>query len=198
MGFGRFPPTSGQPFGRKTRDGDAADGHPPHRRDGATRRPPSIVKAASGWDAHPRRETFGSPPSMEAEERTEHGSDAAQPAEPDAAVAGADSWSGDDDARFAGLAAPSPMVAELAADNGKAAPQQTGARGVDSEFERALSSPGPDAGEDQHGDLPVDEVDDIAVTIGRVVGIHGSVLWGSLYDDEDNTAASAARMGALV
>jgi hypothetical protein len=36
------------------------------------------------------------------------------------------------------------------------------------------------------------------VTIGRVVGIHGPVLWGTLYDDEDNTAASAARMGALV
>ena len=41
-------------------------------------------------------------------------------------------------------------------------------------------------------------MDDIAVTIGRVVGIHGSVLWGTLYDDEDNTGASAARMGALV
>ena len=46
--------------------------------------------------------------------------------------------------------------------------------------------------------MSIDEVDDIAVTIGRVVGIHGSVLWGTLYDDEDNTAASAARMGALV
>ena len=48
------------------------------------------------------------------------------------------------------------------------------------------------------GDVPIDEIDDIAVTIGRVVGIHGPVLWGTLYDDEDNTAASAARMGALV
>ena len=46
--------------------------------------------------------------------------------------------------------------------------------------------------------MPIDEIDDIAVTIGRVVGIHGPVLWGTLYDDEDNTAASAARMGALV
>ena len=53
-------------------------------------------------------------------------------------------------------------------------------------------------GDDQDGELPLDEIEDIAVTIGRVVGIHGSVLWGTLYDDEDNTAASAARMGALV
>ncbi|HZA66332.1 MAG TPA: DUF87 domain-containing protein, partial [Geminicoccaceae bacterium] len=47
-------------------------------------------------------------------------------------------------------------------------------------------------------DLPPEETDEIAVTIGRVVGIHGSVLWGTLYDDEDDTGASAARMGALV
>ena len=45
---------------------------------------------------------------------------------------------------------------------------------------------------------PEDDIDDVAVTIGRVVGIHGPVLWGTLYDDEDNTGASAARMGALV
>jgi DNA helicase HerA-like ATPase len=195
MGFGRFPPTSGQPFGRKARDGgDAADGHPPHRRDGATRRSASMVKAASEWDAQPRRETSGSPPDREAEEGAEHGYAAAQPAAADAA----DNGSGGDDARFAGLATPSALVAELAAGDGKATPRQARARGLDPEFEQALSNPCPDTGEDQDSDLPVDEVDDIAVTIGRVVGIHGSVLWGSLYDDEDNTAASAARMGALV
>ena len=200
MGFGRFPPTSGHPFGRKGRDGEDADGHEPYRRDGAAhrvdRRSPSVgPKAAPVSDAHPRRETPGAA-SRRSEEGVEHDANAARPAEPHAAVPGADSWSGDDEARFAGLAAPSPLVAELAAGDGKA--RRNGGRGVDPEFEQALSSPGPDAGADQDGDLPVDEMDDIAVTIGRVVGIHGSVLWGTLYDDEDNTAASAARMGALV
>ena len=44
----------------------------------------------------------------------------------------------------------------------------------------------------------LDEFDDIAVTIGRVVSIRGSVVWGALFDDDDGTAARAARMGALV
>ena len=90
-----------------------------------------------------------------------------------------------------------PLVAELAAGGAKAARHRpVGA--VRSGARASPRQPRPDAGEDQDGDLPVDEMDDIAVTIGRVVGIHGSVLWGTLYDDEDNTAASAARMGALV
>jgi len=41
-------------------------------------------------------------------------------------------------------------------------------------------------------------LDDIAVTIGRVVSIRGSVIWGALFDDADGTTARAARMGALV
>ena len=203
MGFGRFPPTSGQPFGRKTaRDGEFADGRQPHGRDGAAnaaeRRSPSLgPKSAPGWHVHPRRENPASASNTGSEERAEHDPDAARPAEPHAA-AGPDSWSGDDDTRFAGLAAPSPLVAELAARDVNPAPPPAGGRGMDPELEQALGSPGPMTGEDQDGDLPVDEMDDIAVTIGRVVGIHGSVLWGTLYDDEDNTAASAARMGALV
>ena len=36
------------------------------------------------------------------------------------------------------------------------------------------------------------------MTIGRVVSIRGSVVWGALFDDDDGTAARAARMGALV
>jgi DNA helicase HerA-like ATPase len=43
-----------------------------------------------------------------------------------------------------------------------------------------------------------DDLDDIAVTIGRVIGIQGPVIWGTLYDDADGTTAKAARMGALV
>ncbi|MEM7024987.1 MAG: DUF87 domain-containing protein, partial [Pseudomonadota bacterium] len=49
-------------------------------------------------------------------------------------------------------------------------------------------------------DVETDEVslDDVAVTIGRVVSIRGSVIWGALFDDADGTTAKAARMGALV
>ncbi len=39
---------------------------------------------------------------------------------------------------------------------------------------------------------------DIAVTIGRIVSIRGSVIWGALFDDIDGQAARAARMGTLV
>jgi DNA helicase HerA-like ATPase len=40
--------------------------------------------------------------------------------------------------------------------------------------------------------------EEIAVTIGRVVSIRGSVIWGALFDDIDGKASKAARMGALV
>jgi uncharacterized protein len=44
----------------------------------------------------------------------------------------------------------------------------------------------------------VEEIDDIAVTIGRVVSIRGTVVWGALFQDGEGLAAKAARMGALV
>ncbi len=44
----------------------------------------------------------------------------------------------------------------------------------------------------------VDPVEDVAVTIGRIVSIRGSVIWGALFDDIDGLAARAARMGTLV
>ncbi len=203
MGFGRFPPSSGQPFGRKAaRDGEFADGRQLHGRDGAAnaadRRSPSLgPKSAPGWHVHPRREDPAAASNTANEERAELDPGAAQPAEPHAA-AGPDSWSADDDARFAGRAAPSPLVAELAAGGAKAARPPAGGRGMDAALEQTLGGAVANAGDDQDGELPLDEIEDIAVTIGRVVGIHGSVLWGTLYDDEDNTAASAARMGALV
>ncbi|MGI9508176.1 MAG: ATP-binding protein [Geminicoccaceae bacterium] len=43
-----------------------------------------------------------------------------------------------------------------------------------------------------------DPINDVAVTIGRIVSIRGSVIWGALFDDIDGQAARAARMGALV
>ncbi len=97
-----------------------------------------------------------------------------------------------------GLASPSPLAAELAASHEGAAAD---ARGAELTDRLGLNGAGTEDSFDddnQDGDVTVDEIDDIAVTIGRVVGIHGPVLWGTLYDDEDNTAASAARMGALV
>ena len=53
-------------------------------------------------------------------------------------------------------------------------------------------------GSDQQGDPQLNEFEDVAVTIGRVVSIRGSVIWGALYDDAEGTTARAARMGALV
>ncbi|MDH3662279.1 MAG: DUF87 domain-containing protein, partial [Alphaproteobacteria bacterium] len=44
----------------------------------------------------------------------------------------------------------------------------------------------------------VDPIEDVAVTIGRIVSIKGSVIWGALFDDIGGHAARAARMGALV
>ena len=172
MGFGRFPPSSGQPFGRKTaRDVEAADVHPPHRRDGATRRSSPIgSKPALGVNAHPHREMPASAAPKGSEDGAKHGAGAALPGEPHVAPG-----SEDDDARFAGLATPSALVAELAGDIRTALP---GERGVDPGLD--LSSPASAAAEDPDGELPLDEVDDIAVTIGRVVGNHASVLWGTL------------------
>jgi hypothetical protein len=107
----------------------------------------------------------------------------------------------DGEERFAGLAAPSPLAAELAGSARSEAPPRADARAAplpEAQYARANGADEPIASDDQDGDVSIDEIDDIAVTIGRVVGIHGPVLWGTLYDDEDNTAASAARMGALV
>ena len=58
-------------------------------------------------------------------------------------------------------------------------------------------APAERALDDEHGELS-DDLDDIAVTIGRVVSIRGSVVWGALFDNDDGTASRAARMGALV
>ena len=172
MGFGRFPPSSGQPFGRKAaRDGEFADGRQLQGRDGAAnaadRRSPSLgPKSAPGWHVHPRREDPAAASNTANEERAELDPGAAQPAEPHAA-AGPDSWSADEDARFAGRAAPSPLVAELAAGGAKAARPPAGGRGMDAALEQTLGGAVANAGDDQDRELPLDEIEDIAVTIGR-------------------------------
>jgi hypothetical protein len=59
----------------------------------------------------------------------------------------------------------------------------------------AVATPAPAVSWGHEGE---EDLDDIAVTIGRVVSIRGSVIWGALFDDADGTTARAARMGALV
>jgi uncharacterized protein len=207
MRFGRFSHTPAQPFGRRgASDREHPSGQPrpsTHDRggapaDSASRSPrPIDADPAPGWHAHPRREAHASGPDAGVANRPEDDPHASSPREPSAS--GGLSTLDDGEDRFAGLAAPSPLAAELAADHRSEAPLRD-ARAANSRGAQDLSATGADApiGDDQEEDVSIDEIDDIAVTIGRVVGIHGPVLWGTLYDDEDNTAASAARMGALV
>jgi DNA helicase HerA-like ATPase len=206
MRFGRFPQTPAQPFGRRPTDGGERPADEPrpstHDRGGAAAEAvgrsarPTEAEPAPGWHVHPRREMHA--PATHAgvdhpPEPREPSADGSGPPPPPAAD--------DGDDRFAGLAAPSALVAELAADDRTAGPPRAERRRADptgAQRPSAAMADEPLAADNQDGDMPIDEVDDIAVTIGRVVGIHGPVLWGTLYDDEDNTAASAARMGALV
>ena len=204
MRFGRFSQTPGQSFGRRGAGGDehaAAEARPLARdrreppAEPAARSPRAAdAESGSGWQVQPRRE---------GRDGTRHdpndGLDAQPARDPGSAPSG--SRSDDVEDRFAVLAAPSPLVAELAgSDESKAPPRAKPPAADASVGERpgATGAEDPFTYDSQDGDVPIDEIDDIAVTIGRVVGIHGPVLWGTLYDDEDNTAASAARMGALV
>ena len=212
MAFGRFSQTPAQPFGRRAAGAGEHPADEPrsstHDRGGKTgsagRSPrPSDADPVPGWHVHPHREVHAAGPNGGGSDRPEHDLDASTLREPSADDGGLapERASEDGEDRFAGLAAPSPLAAELAADHRSEAPPEADARGAHSRAAQRLSDPGaeePIAYDNQDGDVSIDEFDDIAVTIGRVVGIHGPVLWGTLYDDEDNTAASAARMGALV
>ena len=202
MGFGRFPQTPGHAFGRKgAGDGRPVDDRLPPRgedREGAHPAGRPARPLAPGWHVHPRQEAPATASGASAEERAAPEAETAWPGTAGAedAASASERWAADEDDRFAGLAAaPSPLVAELAASQEALSP---GVQGGDRGLEPSLGDARGEAEAPHDGEAPIDEVDDIAVTIGRVVGIHGPVLWGTLYDDEDNTAASAARMGALV
>jgi uncharacterized protein len=209
MRFGRFSQTPAQPFGRRTAgDGEhPADQPRPSTRDRggasaeAAGRSPRPIDAdpAPGWHVHPRREA----PAPDANAGVDHSPEhhLAESRRPESSgdrggpILARESDESED--RFAGLAAPSALAAELASE----APASADSRAAGSRPAQRPSAAGADetlAHDNQDVDVSIDEIDDIAVTIGRVVGIHGPVLWGTLYDDEDNTAASAARMGALV
>ena len=210
MQFGRFSNTPAQPFGRRgagEREHPAVNssslGNPRRERPAEpAERVPEPADGA-GWQAHPRREAPDPGAAASFEQRAERHLDPAPPRAPSVDAGGPPlaRGSGDGDDRFAGLASPSPLAAELAGSHASGAPSRNASRAADPTGEPGRSGAGAEQSyenDSQDGDVPIDEIDDIAVTIGRVVGIHGPVLWGTLYDDEDNTAASAARMGALV
>jgi DNA helicase HerA-like ATPase len=210
MRFGRFSNTPAQPFGRRgagEREHPAVDssslGNPRRERPAAPAdRVPEPADGA-GLQAYPRREASDRGAAASFEQRPERPLDRAPALAPSVDAGGPPlaRESGDGDDRFAGLASPSPLAAELAGSHEREAPPRNRSRAAETTGERGRSGAGAEQSYENDrpdGDVPIDEIDDIAVTIGRVVGIHGPVLWGTLYDDEDNTAASAARMGALV
>jgi len=183
MRFSRLPPPPGQPFGRKP---DDAAGHDPAR--------PSPAPLPR---AEPAR--WGPPPAAHLEQRKP------SPAAPAASRGEA----GGDDAGGAwqSVAAPASgrsLIDELAAeaesaDDAPARPAWPEETGSD-DRERCAPDrrPAGAAEDDDLEALRTDDLDDMSVTIGRVVSIRGSVVWGALFDDDDGTAARAARMGALV
>ncbi len=85
----------------------------------------------------------------------------------------------------ADVAAPPPEAASLAGP-----PFMAGSPSPD--LDRSGSDGSAPPGQDG------ESLEDVAVTIGRVVSIRGSVVWGALFDDIDGAASRAARMGALV
>jgi DNA helicase HerA-like ATPase len=203
MRFGRFSQTPAQPFGRRgTVDAARPPDEPrPSALDqggSAAEAVGRVPRAVETQPAHPSHEVPSPGATAGVDSRPENAPHAYPPREPSAGI-GPSSSDGDED-RFARLATPSPLAAELAAKHRSEASLPDG-QAANPGGGLGLTTAGADApiGDyDEDGDLSMDEFDDIAVTIGRVVGIHGPVLWGTLYDDEDNTAASAARMGALV
>ena len=112
-----------------------------------------------------------------------------------------DTMSDVDDASAAEFAGVDEDQAPVASEAGAAAPMAVRPTPPGSPFGRRIAAPvvaqGATGWDD---DVETDEVslDDVAVTIGRVVSIRGSVIWGALFDDADGTTAKAARMGALV
>jgi DNA helicase HerA-like ATPase len=196
MGQGRFPPAFGHSFGRKGLDDeDLGDPRPVARarleraseirlRDGH----PARGAAAAQGRAAARPEQDAMPPWP-----PEGGPDGAAPDRRPAV---------EQDDPGAPISRQR-LVEELAGDDRRRASPRAAAEAIDAPARMAASiAPAADANADadewDEEAPPDDDVEDVAVTIGRVVGIHGPVLWGTLYDDEDNTGASAARMGALV
>ncbi len=184
---------TGHAFGRKTADDEL------HEAGGARRTsssPPSdhALWASDDEDSAPRADVRGAPAAQREPGRAGNGA-----ALPEQAMAEGEARTG---WRAVGSTPKSSLIDELAADAEDAGPWSEPAVPPDPDrrpdrdtpVERARKQVNADDGDDLQGD----EFDDIAVTIGRVVSIRGSVVWGALFDDDDGTAARAARMGALV
>jgi DNA helicase HerA-like ATPase len=184
---------TGHAFGRKTADDELPE-EDGARRTSSSPRSDHALWASDDEDSAPRADPRGTPA---AERESGHGGNGAAP--PEQATAEAEAPTG---WRAVGSTPKSSLIDELAAEAEDGPPWSEPAvppdpdRRPDQEAPvgRARKQVDPDDGDDLQGD----EFDDIAVTIGRVVSIRGSVVWGALFDDDDGTASRAARMGALV
>jgi uncharacterized protein len=191
MRFSRYHLPPGQSFGRRPADEDP---HYDYRRPTALPKPAEPAAAA-----RPAVEPGGSsPPAKAAEPVTgAAGAPAQRPASAAEEPAGG-GWR-----TVSGGAGGQSLIEQLAAEA-----EATGADPAEPWSEPAVP-PDPDRAAEPHPRAPAegplgdddelsDDMSDIAVTIGRVVSIRGSVVWGALFDDDDGTASRAARMGALV
>ncbi len=201
MRFSQFHLTPGQSFGRKSDDDDlprdyrrplpASTPRPPAP--GAEARPGiGLRPGESGWRAQPGP----------ADERRPGASGAPAGHDPHP-TSDAPAASGGWRTVGGGLGGQS-LIDELAAE-AEAAKDEPAGRWADDQVPpdpdrvaEAALMPAAQSPLEDGGEAPADDLDDIAVTIGRVVSIRGSVVWGALFDDDDGTAGRAARMGALV
>ncbi len=186
MRFSRFHLPSGQPFGRRSAADDQDHDHDHGRPPSAPALRPIVPSAEARPGARPDTAGLTAPASS-------------KPAGGGPAPAGG--WRA-----VGGAPGGQSLIEQLAAEAeaAEAAEAASAARWPDepvsSDPDRA---PPPQSAQrssfaDDHDETPAVDLDDVAVTIGRVVSIRGSVVWGALFDDDDGTAGRAARMGALV
>ena len=148
---------------RSASRGGSAPASPPSAR---RRRP-----MEPGWQTPPHREAPDPGAAASFEQRPERHLDAAPPLAPSVDAGGPSParGSGDGDDRFAGLAAPSRLAAELAGTRTSGAPSPNASGAAEPMSEQGRNGAGPEQSyeyDNQDGDVPIDEIDDIAVTIG--------------------------------
>jgi hypothetical protein len=186
MRFSRFHLPPGHSFGRRPADDD-----PPHdhRRPGALSRPAEPAAGARA-PVEPRR---SSPPGEPGERPPAAGSapHGSAPASDDPSAGGGWRTVG------GGLGGQS-LIDQLAAEAEEARPAEPWPDDPAPPAPDPAAAAQAEAAPDRAQDGLPEDLDDIAVTIGRVVSIRGSVVWGALFDNDDGTAGRAARMGALV
>ena len=187
MRFSRFHLPSGQPFGRRSADDDQDHDHGRPLPGGPVLRP--LMPTAEG---RPGARPDPAGPAAPA---------APKPAGGGPAPAGG--WR-----TVGGSPGGQSLIEQLAAEAEATEAAEAALGGAPRWADEPVAAgpdraPPPQAAEtssfdDDRDATPAEDLDDIAVTIGRVVSIRGSVVWGALFDDDDGTAGRAARMGALV